>query len=125
MISNKIAWAALAAAFALMLWPQSAEGAVAKGRSKVQKVLNDAEQFGGCIAYVANIPEGLNCGQNSSNVGWISFDCAGRYSSPSKGRQSFNLATMAMLTNYRLSFALDDREKFGNFCHAYQTSLGK
>lgn len=109
----------------LMLWPQDAGAGVAKGRSKVQKVLNDSDSYGECIAYVAGIPEGLDCGQTASGVGWVSFDCQGRYKSPANGRQSFKLATMAMLTNYRLSFALDDDEKFGRFCHAYQTSLSK
>ena len=115
---TKLLLAVLAAV--LLSWPNTAHGATATGNSKIRSVLTHADSLGSCMAYVGGIPLNLNCKHNGSGIGWITFDCAGKYKPASRGRDAFKLATLAMVTNRAIKFKLDDTEKHNKYCHAYQ-----
>ena len=106
---------------ALLLHSSDAHGATASGKSKIRSVLTHDSSLGSCMAYVGGIPLNLNCRHNGSGIGWITFDCAGKYKPASRGRDAFKLATLAMITNRPIKYKLDDTEKHGGYCHAYQT----
>lgn len=119
---NRFTIAALAAAFALMLWPQDAHGAVRQYRSPIQSVIV-SPNYNGCMVRVDEVDHNLNC-TNQDGYTWLTLDCDGEWMPPETAKNNLKQAHIALLTNSDLGLVVDDRFiTDGGYCLAKQTIL--
>ena len=108
MTSYRIAIATLAVAFALMLWPKQAEGAVAQYRTTILGVTTSANGFNGCMIKVRPVPNTLYC-TNRSDHTFLSLDCDGEWVGRSAAQNNLKQAQIALLTNKQVNVVVNDR----------------
>ena len=106
----------------LLVESAPAYGAVAEWRTGVRAVLS-GDSYGSCMVQVDTMPyDRIDCPGSDAVGNWLSLDCDGNYRSPTIGRESLDISTIAMLTNSEISVRVNDRERNG-YCVASQVIL--
>jgi hypothetical protein len=94
-------------------------GATAAGISpvfsaKIEKVLVDKTNFGGCMAKLSVSPK------DQSNVtckdSWVSFGCTGEFWPKDVAARMLSMAQLALVTRIETELAVSDTEKYNGYC---------
>lgn len=107
--------------FLLLLLPASFAAAVqAKFDTYVQRTLSDSENYGGCMAKLADRPieQGVDC-----RSVWVSFSCSGNFASKDVANRNFESAQIAMLTGAKIHVLVDDTKKHNSYCFAQRIDV--
>ena len=99
----------------------AAYGTTGAFNTKVQRVLSDTVNFGGCMAQLVNTPSaqgGLDC-----NGSYVTFSCTGDFAPKDAARRNFEIAQIALVTGNTVRVDVDDTKKHNGYCFARRIDL--
>ena len=107
----------------LLFAPAGAQAATKAIRTPVYGVIS-SDRYSGCMIQVGDFAEssGLYCPDGNPRT-WVALDCNGSFLQRSVADRNFRTAQMALLTDRRVTLAIDDTKKAGSYCLARQVTL--
>ena len=84
--------------------------------------ITSGNYFGGCAAALSVSPASVlpNC-----NARWVTFSCAGSWTSQVRAYRMLDQAQLALATNKVVKVFLDDQRTHGDVCFAYRIDVGQ
>ena len=84
----------------------------------VNRLLTDAENYGGCMAALQGYNAPAGCGTN-----WIALDCEGVQITKAAGRRSYEIAQMALALEKQVLVVVDTELSINGYCVAKRMDL--
>ena len=104
----------------LVFCSSAAMAATARFDTTVQRVMSDADAFGGCMVYVETRLRdvGLDCPSR-----WVSFSCSGDFASRADANRNFDIAQLALVTGATIRISVDDTQRHNGYCVSRRIDL--
>ena len=104
----------------LISWTSLASSSQGFYVGKVNAVLVDSVNFGGCMALIVPGPEAtlINCG-----AAWVTFSCTGDFNTKTFGNSKLQMVQLAKVADMNVSLLIDDTKMHNGYCFAQRIDI--